>query len=231
MAILTNSGRTALAIAVKNSLLHLAWGRGRSWWDEQRNDALSFDAADHIALPRTPVAALSVKSADETVTYAVDVDYTVSLATGVITRLPGGNLPEKAAVRIIYRTPRPSETPDRSALFDEIGRNKVTEARFVVPNPASGQIVMTTGRFDPSDVPTPHLLVRTTFGFDLADGETIRETAVFLETVAKAGVPLGTLYLKPDQVEDPGTLLVVQYTAPILRNGATEQSFQSVLTF
>ncbi|WP_072281633.1 hypothetical protein [Rappaport israeli] len=33
MAILTTSGRAALATAVKNSTLHLAWGRGDASWD------------------------------------------------------------------------------------------------------------------------------------------------------------------------------------------------------
>lgn len=33
MAILTNSGRAALAIALKNTALHLAWGAGDPAWD------------------------------------------------------------------------------------------------------------------------------------------------------------------------------------------------------
>ena len=33
MSILTNSGRAALATAVKNNPLHLAWGRGDPTWD------------------------------------------------------------------------------------------------------------------------------------------------------------------------------------------------------
>lgn len=231
MAILTNSGRTALAIAVKNSVLHLAWGRGQSWWDEARSDSVAFGADDLAPLSRAPVARVVVKSADEIGTYTAGTDYTVNLATGTLTRLPGGAIPVKGAVRVTYATPRPGETPDRTKLFDEIGRNKVTEVRFVTPNPTGGQIVMTTGRFDPSDVPTPHLLVRTVFGFDLAADETIRETAVMLGTVPKSSVPAGQFYLTPDQVEDAGTLLVLQYNAPIIRDGATEQTLQSVLTF
>lgn len=37
MAILTTSGRAALAAAVKSSTLHLAWGRGDPAWDGQDN--------------------------------------------------------------------------------------------------------------------------------------------------------------------------------------------------
>lgn len=33
MAILTNSGRAAVALAIKNMPLHMAWGTGRESWD------------------------------------------------------------------------------------------------------------------------------------------------------------------------------------------------------
>lgn len=33
MAILTNSGRAAVALAIKNQPLHMAWGTGRESWD------------------------------------------------------------------------------------------------------------------------------------------------------------------------------------------------------
>lgn len=231
MAILTDSGRTALATAVKNSVLHLAWGRGQSWWDENRADVAIFGDDNRAALGRTNVAGVVVRTADELNTYAAGTDYTVNVVTGVLTRVLTGAIPAKGTVRVSYKTPRPPETPARTALFDEVGRKKLTECRYVIPNPESGSIVMTTGRFDPSDVPTPHLLARTVFAFNEAPLETIRETGVVLGTVAKPNVPPGQLYLAPGEVVSPGILLVLQYTSPIVRNGATQQSFESVLTF
>lgn len=231
MAILTDSGRTALATAVKNSVLHLAWGRGQSWWDENRTDVVTFAADERASLGRGYVGGVKVYTPDELTTYVAGTDYAVDLVTGILTRLPGGSIPSKGTVRVAFKTPRPPESPARITLFDEVGRKKVTECRYVIPNAEAGSIVMTTGRFDPSDVPTPHLLVRTVFAFNEAPLETIRETAVVLGTVAKPNVPPGQLYLAPAEIVTPGILLVLQYTSPIVRNGATQQSFESVLTF
>lgn len=37
MAIITNSGRSAMAAAIKNSPLHVAWGTGNETWDNTDN--------------------------------------------------------------------------------------------------------------------------------------------------------------------------------------------------
>lgn len=45
MAILTNSGRAALAAAIKDSTLHLAWGSGDASWDSAPQSASIEDTA------------------------------------------------------------------------------------------------------------------------------------------------------------------------------------------
>ena len=226
-SILTNTGRIALAVAVKNSTLHLAWGRGQPWWDAERHDAVAF-VGDKITLSQPTVTKLVVKSADGTVTFTPGVDYTVN-ALGVVTRLSGGGIGVGATVGLNYVTPRPPESPARATLFDEIGRKKVTDCRYVVPDDA-GEIEMTSGRFSYSDVKTRHLLFRTAFSYSEGADETIREVAVMLDTVVKPGTPPGKYYLTADDILDPGDLLLIQYTAPTIRNGGTAQSYESVLT-
>ncbi|MCX8018248.1 MAG: hypothetical protein N2690_10170, partial [Rhodocyclaceae bacterium] len=90
MAILTHSGRAALAAAVKNETLHLALGRGQPWWDTQATLERAFDAQGRIALPHAPVAQLVVKSPDGQTTYVAGQDYTLDAQQGVITRLSAG---------------------------------------------------------------------------------------------------------------------------------------------
>ena len=51
MAILTTSGRVALATAIKASTLHLAWGRGLADWDTNtpREPRSALSLTDEIA--------------------------------------------------------------------------------------------------------------------------------------------------------------------------------------
>lgn len=159
-AILTLSGRTAIATAIKARTAHMAWGSGNAAW---------------------------------------------------------GSTPPSPAV---------SDT----ALVAEVGRRKATQVEYVVPD-ANGVIEVPQGKYSIS--PTPTLALYFKFFFDFADGvgETIRERAIFLDTVAAAGVPAGQFYLTPAQVQNPGTLLVLERNAPIVREITTRQLFEFVVTF
>lgn len=160
MAILTDSGRAAVAVAIKGQTIHLAWGTGNASWDT------------------TPV-------------------------------------PEPAGA---------------TALVAEIGRRKVTQTLYCLPS-ADGEIEVPNGRFTVSDVPTKYLYLRFTFDFNDAPAATIRETAIFLGTVAKAGVPANQNYLAPADVEDAGKMLSLEYTAKIERSPSVRQQFEFVIQF
>lgn len=159
-AILTLSGRVAIATAIKTRTAHMAWGSGNGAW--------------------------------------------------------GTNPPAPA-------------TTD-TALVAEVGRRRSTQVEFVTPNPA-GAIEVPQGKYSISATPTQALYYK--FFFDFADGvpNTIRERAIFLDTVAAAGVPEGQFYLTPAQVAQPGTLLVIERNAPIVREITTRQLFEFVVTF
>lgn len=159
-AILTLSGRTAIATAIKARTAHLAWGSGSSGW---------------------------------------------------------GSTPPSPAV---------SDT----ALVAEVGRRRSTQVEYVTPN-ANGAIEVPQGNYSISATPTLALYFK--FFFDFADGvgETVRERAIFIDTVAASGVPSGQFYLTPAQVQSPGTLLVLERNAPIVREITTRQLFEFVVTF
>jgi hypothetical protein len=126
-------------------------------------------------------------------------------------------------------------TPPQPALGDtflvsEVGRRKANQVEYVVPD-AAGAIEVPQGRYSISATPAVALYFK--FFFDFADGvgSTIRERAIFMDTVAATGVPVGQMYLQPSEVQSPGTLLVIERNAPIVREVTTRQLFEFVVTF
>lgn len=160
MAVLTTSGRIAIATAIKARTAHMAWGSGDAAW---------------------------------------------------------GNTP-----------PAPPITA--TALLVEIARRKADQIDYCAPAPA-GAISVPEGRFNISATPTNNLYFR--FHFEFADAPTsiIREAAIFLDTVAAAGVPAGQVYLLPAEVAQPGTMLVLERLTPIIRAGTKRELFEFVVTF
>jgi len=160
MAILTNSGRAAVAKSVKENPIHLAWGQGSADWDA--------------------------------------------------TKLP--------------------ETLATSSLLAEVGRRKVTQAMFCTPDPM-GEVVVSQGRFALSTKETNYLYLRFAFDFLDAQDATIRELGVFVGTQTKQTTPDGRDYLLPEDIESPGTLLVLEYIEKLVRSPQVRQQFEFVVQF
>jgi len=161
MAILTKSGRVAIANAITSLPLHFAWGTGDGAW-------------------LTP----------------------------------------------------PSESPNASALINELGRRTVTSWAYVVPNVA-GDIVTSTGTFSlsPGNAPTSNIWVKANFAFTDAQSAVIREVAVYSDTVVATGLPPGQAYFTPGQITDPGILLYLENITPIFRSPTIQENFEAVISF
>lgn len=161
MAILTSSGRSAAAAAIKERSIHMAWGGGSPLWDVK---------------------------------------------------------PE-------------SESADAVALTDEVGRRRVTSAQFCLPDP-QGELVVPTGRFTVSAVPTKYLYLRFSFDFADAPASTIREVAVFSGTTPTVETPVGQDYIIPSEILDPGLLLVIEHLdEKMIRSASVRQQFEFVIQF
>jgi hypothetical protein len=124
----------------------------------------------------------------------------------------------------------PDPSVSDTALVAEVGRRKASQVEYVVAD-ANGAIEVPQGKYSITSTPTVSLYFK--FFFDFADGvgSTIRERAIFIDTVAASGVPAGQMYLLPNQVQSPGTLLVIERNAPIVREVTTRQLFEFVVTF
>ena len=160
MAVLTKSGRSAIASSIKSQKIHLAWGEG------QAVPADNYDVEDVLA----------------------------------------------------------------TALIKEVGRRVVDEVLFVEGDD-NGELITPTGRFKAVNYPTNNLFMRFTFDFENASNKTIRELGVFIGTETKKDLPIGQLYFEPQDIANPGILLLLENTVPLVRTPATRESFSFVITF
>ncbi|PWC81251.1 hypothetical protein [Azospirillum sp. TSH64] len=230
MAVLTRPGRAAIAAAIKDRPIFLGWGNGVSWWDSNQNLVAAFGADERVATGFGNISSVVVKSEDGETTYSAGADYTVEPVAGRIIRSPSGSIAPEATVRVSFYVARPAEPSDAAALVAEVGRRKAQQIEFVTPD-ADGGIVVPTGRFAISPTPTNNLYFRFVFDFSDGSGETIKETAIFVDTVTNPDAPLGQFYFAPAEIVDPGILLVLQRSAPIIRSAATRETFEFVVTF
>ena len=232
MAILTKSGRAAIAAAIKSQPLYLALGAGSPHWDTQFETTVTLEPDIPVAL-YAPVDEISITAPDGAL-WVRNQDYRLDAAAGRLTWL--GSAGEAAAasaaatVTVRYRTGRASEETGAQALMAEIGRRVVEERHFVEPDP-EGEIVVPTGWFRVVAGPSNHLFLRVRFDFEDAAGTTVREQALFVGTELVPELPPGQRYVLPEAVMNPGILLVLQHAAPIVRHAATRETFEFVVTF
>lgn len=230
MAILTHSGRAALADAIKSQTLHLAWGRGSADWGTNQSVTKTFDAGDALALDHQSVSAVVVKSVDEVTTYANGTDYTVDAATGTLLRVVTGTIPSEGDVRVDYTVDTPNPSVTATGLSDEIGRRLVDEVEFAVED-ENGAIAAPTGRFSVSVNPTRHLYVRTRFDFADASDQVIREQALFVGTVTDGALPPGQRYFEGAEVTDAGIMLLLQNSPALIRQPTSRETYEFVVSF
>ncbi len=230
MAILTASGRAALAAAIKQQTLHLALGEGDPLWDTTKAISTPFDEAGVIELGVTHLADIRVTSLDDQTEYLLDVDYSANAREGVIRRLPASAIPEGGDVTVHFKILHPPESIGQTALLREVGRRVVDEVHFVTANP-EGEIVVPTGRYRLSVDPTNHLFIRVRFDFEDAATSVVREQGLFVATQTDPELPIGQKFFVPSQVVEPGILLVLQNSVPIVRQPSTRETFEFVVTF
>lgn len=230
MAILTASGRAALARAIKQQTLHLALGEGDPLWDTTRAISTPFDEAGVIELGVTHLADIRLTSLDDQTVYLRDVDYSAHARDGVIRRLPDSAILEGGDVTVHFKIEHPPEIIGQTALLREVGRRVVDEVHFVTAD-AQGEIVVPTGRYRISVDPTNHLFIRVRFDFEDAATSVVREQGLFVGTQTDAALPIGQKFFPPTQITDPGILLVLQNSVPIVRQPSTRETFEFVVTF
>ncbi len=230
MAILTTSGRAALAAAIKQQTLHLALGAGDPLWDTQKSITAAFDADGLIDLGFAHLADIRVTSLDGNTVYERDGDYSANAREGILTRLPASTLPSDAEVTVSFKIEHPPEAIAQTGMLAEVGRRIVDEVHFVASDP-EGENVVPTGRYRLSTEPNNHLFIRVRFDFEDAATSVVREQGLFVGCSTDPELPPGQKFFIPVQVVDPGILLVLQHSVPIVRQPSTRETFEFVVTF
>ena len=119
-------------------------------------------------------------------------------------------------------------------LLDEIGRSLVTVKQFVEPTTADDPTYFCTAPegvgenilyYKKSDVPTKWLYLRADFGYFDADGETVREVALFVGATVKPDTPPGHRYIPASQVANRGQRLTLEYRRPSPRERKEEEEY------
>lgn len=116
-----------------------------------------------------------------------------------------------------------------SSLVAEVGRRKATFVGYCEPD-AGGSIVTPEQVFMESETPTKYLFLRFIFGFDEATEFTIREIGIFLYSQVDPALPPGQEYFTPDQVTEPGALLLVERLSAVPRSPSIRTRFEQVFT-
>ncbi|AZU37853.1 hypothetical protein BBB02_05220 [Wolbachia endosymbiont of Bemisia tabaci] len=227
MSILTESGRAAIAASIKEQPIHLAWGSGDANWESSHQVEKVFIEGE-IALDHHTIKDVRVFTGQTT--YQSSVDYTVDSSTGVIKRTENSSIRANSAVTVEYSESTPPELITSEKLLNELGRRTANEVLFCTGD-ENGELVTPSGRFKPSNVPTNNLYLKFTFDFTDAANQVIRELGVMVGTKIKEGLPEGQRYFEPKDVENPGILLVLEHTVPLIRTAATRETFSFVVTF
>ncbi|UFO00260.1 MULTISPECIES: hypothetical protein [unclassified Wolbachia] len=227
MSILTQSGRAAIAANIKEQSLHLAWGSGDSSSGSSHQVEKVFVEGE-IALDYHTIKDVRVFTG-QTV-YQSSIDYIVESSSGIIKRTKNSSIVENSTVTIEYVQDTPPESITSQKLFNELGRRTADEVLFCTGD-ENGELITPSGRFRPSNVPTNNLYLKFTFDFTDAANQVIRELGVIVGTKVKKELPRGQRYFEPKDVENPGILLVLEHTVPLIRTAATRETFSFVVTF
>ena len=228
MSILTQSGRAAIAASIKEQPLHLAWGSGNSSWESNHKVEKFFTPDGEIMLDHHPIK--DVKVFIGQTTYQPSIDYIVDSSTGVIKRTENSSIRANSAVTVEYSESTPPELITSEKLLNELGRRTADEVLFCTGD-ENGELLTPSGKFRPSNVPTNNLFLKFTFDFTDAANQVVRELGVMVGTKVKEKVLPGQRYFEPKDVENPGILLVLEHTVPLIRTAATRETFAFVVTF
>ncbi|NUZ11747.1 hypothetical protein HUZ36_13250 [Pseudoalteromonas sp. McH1-7] len=124
-------------------------------------------------------------------------------------------------------SPTPTNTTQLTSL---IGYRKAKQIRFCEPD-EQGEIQVPSGKFSLTDTPSQHLYCQFTYDFEDGLGEHIRELGLMLGTTAKANVPAGKYYLAPDEVAQPGELILLEHRTALFRDQGVRETFEFVISF
>jgi len=139
--------------------------------------------------------------------------------------LAWGTLPEDQE----WTTNPPSEDPAKTILEDEVGRIKPLAKEYVYLDNA-GVLEIGGQKWTISDVPTKYIYFKFTFDQLNNSSDKIYQLGLFTDTVP-VDASASEDYLLPNQIDDPGKLVMYENQVVLYRNTATRETYEYVITF
>lgn len=113
-------------------------------------------------------------------------------------------------------------------LVARIGARRAETVQYCTPDD-DGEIIVDAGRYTASPTPTKYLNVMCNFDNADAVGASLREIGFFVGTKVYATVPPTKLFVVPAEIEEVGTLLLLDHHSKIVKTADFGFTAQFVL--
>lgn len=232
--VLTDIGRSAIAELAAGQSLYMAFGPGLAHWDTTKEVLGTFNALDNtldvgyteidqiIVAPPTP--------GEPVLFYEEGVDYIVSKATGILTKIPGGSI-GNSQVRVTFYVKPASPNRTQTGMVSILALKEIVSKQFVVADPEGAIVVQGGGRYSISEDPTTLLFISCTLLEPELPTAVLKQIGVFIEPVFQTEPEPGQVLFPADSFSSFGKLLTLRNYPAVVRNEAARETFQYVIPF
>jgi len=140
-----------------------------------------------------------------------------------------GTLPEDYSAKWTVDQEPPTFDPEAS-IIQPIGYKIETYKTFVQESP-DGIIEAFGTRYNPSNTPSRFLYIEFKLDKEDAAGLTIYQLGFMINTKIKSDVPQGKQFFLPDEIEDPGILMIGENIRPAYKNIGEVRQYYTLLQF
>ena len=140
-------------------------------------------------------------------------------------RLAWGTLPQGEE----WGSTPPPEDLNSTILSQEVGRIKSQVHEYVIPD-SNGVIEVDGIKWSISTTPTKYLYLKFQFDQTRNSSDFIYQLGLFTDTVVQAGDE-GLEYVQPSSIVDFGKLILMENQPILVRNSATKEAYEFVITF
>jgi len=125
-------------------------------------------------------------------------------------------------------TPDP-ENVNTTDLTQEVGRIKSQVREYVVPD-TNGVIEVDGVKWTISTTPTKYIYLKYKFSQTHNSSDFIYQLGIFTQTEVVTGDE-ALEYIQPAQIVNKGNLILLENQPTLIRNSATKEAYQFVITF
>lgn len=187
-------------LSLLKNAAYIALGRGTAAWDTVLNTTETFTSNQFFLAPANAFASdvRLFAEGDPGTEYIRNLDFLFDEDTGTVTRVQGGAISAGATVDVQYKAIGKLGV-NATQLTSEIGRRRA-QLSFLVRDDISGTITVNGLSYSVSINPSEYVLAQATFAISEAQGETLRESALFFKVEPNRATLTGNRTFANDQI-------------------------------